>query len=67
MGVLAQVRSLTVLGRPPKTAVTSSCCIVGVSFLGLSQWFSTLVTHSITTKLKTSVPGRHLSNKNFRN
>lgn len=46
-------------GKASNFAVTSSCCIIGVSFLWLSQWFSTLAVHSITKKLRISVPRRH--------
>lgn len=46
-------------GKASNFAVTSSCCILGVSFLWLSQWFSTLVVNSITRKLKISVPRCH--------
>lgn len=46
-------------GKASNGAVTSSCYIIGVSFLWLSQWFSILVVHSITKKLKISVPRRH--------
>lgn len=55
MGMLVQVRSLTVLGRPPNILVVSSCSFI----LWLSQWFSTLVLCGITRKLKRANPWPH--------
>lgn len=52
MAEMAQVASLMVWGRSLSTLLASSSATVVISFIGLSQWFSTLVLHRVTRQLK---------------